>query len=202
MKNEISCLGKDFPVDLRERLKAATQKQHLALESELDLLRPDLTLEGLRRVLEKFYGYYLPCERELAGQPDELQEVFAARFKTPQLASDLRYLGRTDASIAALPLATLQPATSLTRTLGRWYVIEGSTLGGRLLSERFEKMFGLSRGRGGSFFNCYGDRVGAMWKDYCRLLEQHAFPSTDPEVIQAAEETFESLGEWLKSSAE
>jgi heme oxygenase (biliverdin-IX-beta and delta-forming) len=188
-------------VDLREQLKAATQKQHSTLESQLDLLRPDLTREGLRRVLEKFYGYYLPCERELAEQPDELQEFFAARFKTPQLASDLRYLGHTDESIAALPLATVASANSIARTLGRWYVIEGSTLGGRLLSERFEKMFGLSRGQGGSFFNCYGDRVGVMWKDYCRLLEQHACPSTDPEVIQAAEETFKSLGEWLKSPA-
>jgi heme oxygenase len=50
------------PRTLLLRLKDETRDVHESLERDLDLLRPDLTLERYQSVVERFYGFYHPWE--------------------------------------------------------------------------------------------------------------------------------------------
>src|SRR4051812_47703856 len=50
---------------LRQRLKSETAAVHRRLEARLGLLDPDLDGPRYRRVLEAFYGFYVPLESEL-----------------------------------------------------------------------------------------------------------------------------------------
>jgi hypothetical protein len=57
---------------LLERLRRETSSLHQAVENGLDLLRPEMTLDEYRTVLEGFYGFYAPWEAKAAGEIDRL----------------------------------------------------------------------------------------------------------------------------------
>lgn len=187
---------------LRERLKQETLPEHRRLESQLNLLRDDFQLDDLKRLLERFYGYYRPCESESTAGLLLLERLLAERRKTPLLVADLRHFGHDDASLAALPQCRVTAANTTARVLGRWYVFEGSTLGGQLLTAHFQKRFHLTTDRGCSFFQPYGNRVGEMWRSYCRLIDEYSSPEVDDAAIDAARETFRSMSEWLRIERE
>ena len=90
-------------MSLRDRLKTETLSAHQRLEARLDLLRPDFGRSDLIRLLERFYGYYHPCEEQIGHLPQTVQTWLADRLKTPLLAADLKFFGYTDQSLTALP---------------------------------------------------------------------------------------------------
>lgn len=183
-------------MSLRLRLKSETRAQHEMLEAKLDLQRPDFSLADLQLLLERFYGYYEPCEMQICHVPGVLQSQLDSRRKLPLLTDDLMHFGHTQETLKSLPKCRVALADSEARALGRWYVFEGSTLGGQLLSVRYEREFGLSN-RGCSFFRGYGANTGLMWREFCKLLDDYSSPATDTEVLHAAATTFESMASWL-----
>lgn len=180
-------------VSLRDRLRHETRAAHEQLERDLDLLSPGLTQERYRHLIERFYGFYAPWEQHVEGVMERaLPGFFAPRRKVPLLLADLRALG-SDA--ATLPLCrTMPPAGTLAQVLGGLYVIEGSTLGGQILSRHLSLMLGPAPA---SFFRSYGESVGPMWRSFLATLAAHASPDTDNLVIEAASETFATLHDWL-----
>ena len=81
---------------LRLRLKRATTAVHQHLETQLGLLDPGLDVHRYRRVLETFYGFYVPVEIDAtraAAEPAlglrraELIERFRARSAPAELAA-------------------------------------------------------------------------------------------------------------------
>lgn len=181
-------------LSLPQRLKRETRHEHVRLEERLDLPRERYDLAQLAQLLGRFYGFYWPCEEELDNLPPDLRQQLLPRCKTPLLTRDLERLGMTTQAIAALPRCDVPPARGRAETLGRWYVLEGSTLGGQLLNRWLTTSLGLE---GGSlFFASYGDRVGLMWREYCQWLEKSA-PTDHDLVIASARQTFTLLEEWL-----
>lgn len=166
------------------------------LEAKLDLQRADFSLADLRFLLERFYGYYEPCETQIGCVSGAVQLQLDSRRKLPLLTDDLLHLGHTQETLNSLPRCRVTLADSVAKALGRWYVLEGSTLGGQLLATRFERDFGLAD-RGCSFFRGYGANTGPMWQQYCKLLDDNSSPETDAEVVHAAAATFESMADWL-----
>jgi heme oxygenase len=191
-----------LPVNLRDRLKLETRQQHEALEAKLDLQRADFSRDDLRRLLERFYGYYRPCEADVRkfahAIPPALIASLAQRAKSPLLAADLTFFGHTKETIAALPVCNTFPADTAAKTLGRWYVLEGSTLGGQVLAAQFARKFGLA-GKGCQFFACYGEQTISMWKDFCRLLNDYSASGSDDEAVAFANQTFKSMEAWLST---
>jgi heme oxygenase len=86
--------------------------------------------------------------------------------------------------------------------MGALYVVEGSTLGGAVLSRHFAERFGVSRDHGLAFFNVYGDRTGEMWQRYLAALVEYDNAGDAERVIAAAKATFVSLADWLTAPAE
>jgi heme oxygenase (biliverdin-IX-beta and delta-forming) len=192
--------------ELRERLREETRDIHAALEDALDLLNPALSLDAYRRLLERFYGYYSRLEGEMrralavddSPQASQAQTLAADRWKLSAIADDLKSLGATPAEIHQIP----QPGDSLrldsaAAVAGAMYVVEGSTLGGAVLSRYFAQQWGLTRERGLAFFQFYGDRTGAMWQGYLEWLTSFEDPADADRAASAATTIFRSLAAWL-----
>ena len=184
------------PRTLLLRLNDETRDVHESLERDLDLLRPDLTLERYRSVVERFYGFYQPWET--AVKPvlaRHLPDFEDERRKIPKLLADLAYLGKKSSK---LPICKALPeCQSWPHVLGGLYVTEGATLGGQIISRKLEQMLGLSPRRGAAFFSSYGLQVGAMWRSFCATLQANTPIEKEDLVIASARQTFVAMHQWL-----
>jgi heme oxygenase len=171
-------------------LKQSTELQHDALESCLDLLREDFTLEDYKNVLMGFYGFYFPLERII--------DIPASRIKIPTIKKDLKNFGITD--FDQLKICTDLPISkTLSHEWGVRYVLEGSTLGGLVLIKHFKEKFNISESNGAAYFSGYGEATFEMWKifqsELLNFSESKSFQRAH--VIEGACTTFQSLHSWL-----
>lgn len=181
---------------LLDRLRSETKEEHQRLEEELDLLRPDLSLDAYVRLLSRFYGFYRPWEEKVASVGAQLLPDFAARqVKVSMLIADLSYFGL---AYKALPLCHDLPKWDRAAgALGALYVTEGATLGGQLISRHVRRTFGLPEGKGYTFFCSYADRVGPMWTVFRDALLRYSSPAADDDIVEGASQTFRRIREWL-----
>ena len=172
-------------------LKDNTRPQHDRLETELNLLRPDLSIDDYIGLLKKFYGFYLPLEKTGIIPVD--------RLKVPHLEKDLRFF-RIEPDLIKTCL-TLPDVSTPSHIYGVRYVIEGSTLGGMVLTKHFKEIFHVFPDSGCFFFSGYGSETMPMWKAFqSELLEFSKTENFNEEIVlQSARDTFESLRLWLLS---
>jgi heme oxygenase len=187
-------------MNILERLKTETHCLHKALENELQIMKPEFQLSGYRRLVARFYGFYMPAEKGIATVPRLHSALtdWPKRRKMEWLVKDLNALGFTPQEVADLPLCRHLPALPGTaEALGCLYVLEGSTLGGRIIGRHLRVTLQLEADNGASFFRSYGEQTGAMWRAF-----QGALLSIVPEeynrTVNAAAETFECMQVWLK----
>lgn len=188
---------------LRERLKHETQQEHRALENGLDLLRPDFALIDYGALLTKFYTFHVAFGSFMRRQKDNgvipAEFYCSDRMKHEWLLKDLSALGITQSATpekAAECLAS--ELTSAEHLWGAIYVIEGSTLGGTLLSKHFEKMFGIRPETGLQFFTGYGQDTGKNWQitlSHLRNCEAQSM-SLDA-IVHGAKRSFHMLNKHL-----
>jgi heme oxygenase len=182
-------------------LKQQTKDRHEALERRLAPLLGPLAPYDYCRLLQAFYGFYLPIEQRLAAVPgwEALGLDIEQRRKAPRLAADLRYQGMPDAALGDLPLCERLPElATLTQALGCAYVLEGATLGGQIITRHLRQQLGLDERRGGAFFGSYGNAVGPMWRAFQAALRAHcADPSNAAPLVRSANDTFVALEQWL-----
>lgn len=178
--------------ELRERTRACHEK----LERGIDLDRRIANLDSYRQFLERWYGWYLPWEQMAASQPyPEIVEFMRPRWKTPMLQSDLEVL--SSGKLERLPEAGVFVPKSEAEWIGAIYVLEGSTLGGQIISRRIEERLPLSHGRGYSFFRSYGERVGSMWNEFRQFAHKTVSSDKSETTVAAADRTFSALHRWL-----
>lgn len=183
------------------RLRQETRSHHDKLDHHPlmeQLMSPGLTLPHYQNLLGKFLGFYQPLEPILARfhHWSSLGIDLNERRKTPWLLQDLASLHVTprDLPLCREPDWIHDEASAL----GTFYVMEGSTLGGQIISRHVAAHLGLSREQGLAFFSSYGEAVGARWKEtreaLVRFAEQTAAEDT---MIHAAQRTFNALASWL-----
>lgn len=178
---------------LHARLRAATAFAHRLLEDEIDLLHEPLQRERFVHALIGFHGFH--CVWEPAVAP-LLPPGVAPRPRRPLIEDDLRRLGLSreciDAIVPCLPAAALgaDPETAL----GSLYVLEGSTLGGRVIARELAHA-PWCPAEGLRYFDPYGHDVGARWRHTLAVL---AAARGDPDrIVAGALRTFEILRAWL-----
>ncbi|MDB5102617.1 MAG: bacteriophytochrome heme oxygenase [Fibrobacteres bacterium] len=161
----------------------------------------DWTLEAYKDMLAVFYGFYRPLEALLIRFPREDMGIdVGPRCKAAFLEEDLRELGMSEADQSALPLCgSLPDLTSVPAALGCLYVLEGATLGGRVIVPYLKKCLDASAILGYRFFNPYGEMTGPHWKGFCNVLVSNATRSkADDVILKSACDTFQSLEEWFQ----
>ena len=183
-----------------DRLKQETREAHDRLETGLRLLDQPLSEERFIRVLERFWGFHCVWEPAVARALHD-DAFLAPRLKLRALEADLASLGRLPEDIARLPrcfeAALLAPLPRRpTAALGSLYVLEGSTLGGKIISRALKGAPWLPEG-GLGYFDPYGSKTGQMWQGFCDYIAGHSTPAADAEMLAAARATFERLHRWL-----
>ena len=172
-----------LPVDMMTCLRQKTHDLHTRIESRLDFSVHFASRAKYRKLLERYYGFYLPFEAYLAAPERAVDWVtlgidFAARRKTQLLADDLRMLGLGTPERLGLPLCpqnTLPRPRSASELIGCTYVLEGATLGGKVIGRYVEQALGLTVGAPGAyFFYGYGTETGTMWKQFRYAAEAFA----------------------------
>jgi heme oxygenase len=182
---------------LLEKLRAETRPAHDSIEQAMDLENRMSSREACRAVLERFYGFHAAWE-DRAGAVFQEPDFFDPRRKTGLLVKDLMALGLSREAIAALPHCTpVVPAANRSEVLGTMYVMEGSTLGGTIISRLMEERFGLTAETGCAYFRSYGSGVGQMWRDFRAKLDAEAHPDRDAAVVASASLAFRRMQDWV-----
>jgi heme oxygenase (biliverdin-IX-beta and delta-forming) len=178
------------------RLRAATAQAHHDLDSSLGVLDRPWGVEGHLRWLSATWGLLAPLERSLAAWAVEDPGVLdvAARARAAMVLDDLRVLGADEDTIAALSECPDVPVvTDRASALGVAYVLDGSTLGGRLIAQTVVAQ-GVPAAATTSLTGVEG--TGRRWRETMAAVES-AGPDAVPAMTTAALATFAAYRSWL-----
>ena len=183
---------------ISEALKLKTRNDHDDLEGGFNLKDFTSSSYKLVSVLKAFYGFYIPVEVELKKFESEFKSAginLEERLKSHLLENDLEDQGISANSFSHIPRATEIPQIkSLSDAFAVLYVLEGSTMGGQIISKELAKS-DLSS----IYFNPYKEKTMPMWMQFKNALNQLP-ESEEDQMVQTARSTFSSLGKWLRSS--
>lgn len=187
-------LEADVRNEFLHRLRSETAAAHARLERDLRLTKARIDEERIRRFLTRFYGFYRAWEPWIEASPID-SAFFEPRRKLALVRRDLVALGVDEPDSLDRFSPQIGPAT-LEWAMGSLYVIEGSTLGGRVIERWLQDAAWLPKG-GLVYFSSYGADVGRMWRSFQEKLVGVAASSSSGEMICAANVTFERLHSWL-----
>jgi heme oxygenase len=181
---------------LFERLRLETRALHESIERHLPVLHTEFTSKQYRQLLVRYLGFYTPVEERLTALRGDGLTVFdEGRRKRPLLLRDLHMLGETDdvPECGAIP-----QLVNVSQGVGCLYVLEGSTLGGQIISRHLHAKLGITAESGGAFFASYGAELGKRWKDFReRLGADERMQRDADEIVAAARDTFSCFEAWL-----
>ena len=179
-------------------LRAATSRQHANLESGLAIARPDAGRAEYAAHIAAMHGWLAPFEERLWQEewPREIDPAQRA-CKREWLQADIE-VARADGFLdTPLECAAVAPSfDTLAQRIGWAYVVEGSTLGGRVLLVRLRETLRPWPAR---FLVAYGNEGARRWRDFLALVERHLSRSEEvEEAARAAAQAFESLEAWFR----
>lgn len=183
-------------------LKTQTAEQHAALEAQMQIIRHFETKGSYLKLLERFFTLYEPLELRLekAAAWSQAEWDFEARRKTSWLREDLQALGLSAQDIVALPrCADLPEVAGLAEAVGCLYVLEGSTLGGQVITRLLNQRLPISPQTGGMFFAGYQNETVPKWRQFGGWAEAWAGKNPDQtsRAVDAARKTFDSFARWF-----
>jgi heme oxygenase len=176
-------------------LRAATRASHEAMEGALGLVDGTLDRDRYCAILSRLYGFWVGWEPRVALLVGR-EEFTKPRRRLHLIAADLAALGVPAGALAALPRCRIPRLDNAEEALGSFYVMEGSTLGGRVIQRNVELRLGDEGRASSTYFAGYGPDTGMMWRAFLVRLDQA--PMTESaRIARGAVATFTRLGEWL-----
>jgi heme oxygenase len=197
VRPEAANAGLSLSAELRER----TAPLHRQIEALLQLPGAIRTRADYLDWLGRFLGFYDPLERSLAAfsEWNSLGLSMSARDHTCCLVDDLVALGIDPREQPRASPALLPDMPTFAHALGAFYVIEGATLGGRLILRDLEPHLGATIAGANRFFGGRGEAVGPMWQSFRAALDQFSLtqPQLCTDVVIGAERTFRATLVWF-----
>jgi heme oxygenase (biliverdin-IX-beta and delta-forming) len=149
-------------------------------------------------ILRRFYGFIKPLEELSESQLDSsyLPDLYARR-KASALLEDIRSLGNGEKEPELS--RDLPSITSPAAALGAFYVLEGSTLGGQIISQMISRKLQLADGESIRYFNGYGPETQQKWETFKHCLDSRNWQSHESDaVVEAAEATFLKFKQFIE----
>ena len=186
------------PIELSDRLKLNTLPVHQQLEKALIAkMRSISSADQYVKLLQFFYSYFSALEDQINNYItiDMLPDYFIRR-KTKNIIEDIKNFEGVIPEKA--PPEKLPDITNHLQAFGALYVIEGSTLGGKVISKMMESKLDFNNKKGLTFFNGYGNDTETMWQSFKYALNKQSLNETDDnEIINTANLTFTKFNMWL-----
>ena len=181
-------------------LRRETRLHHHSLEDLLQLVSP-LSRARYVAALKGFQHFLLAWESRIGALlPTRLCEWFAGRSRYGLLLEDIRVLEielliSPEAEAACARAVRSIELDNLEAVFGSMYVLEGSALGGRVITVQVGETLGLGPASGAAYFNGFGFKTAARWNDFRDRLEAEVGvePKARREACRAAAQTFDAL---------
>jgi heme oxygenase len=181
-----------------ENLRSATASSHSGLEAlpvSVSIMNPSVT--------NSEYALYLNLMHDVVKDAEE--SIFPIIYKSitgldiyPKaqfIEADLKTLGFVKDSFLQ-PLSQNLDVTAITPAFafGIMYVIEGSSLGGRVILKNISNALGHNAESGASYFSGYGAQTGSHWKAFLNALtEYESMNNCQDEIIAGANFAFDAI---------
>ncbi|TFY98348.1 biliverdin-producing heme oxygenase [Ramlibacter humi] len=171
-------------------LRAGTAAQHDRIEALLGLGGP-FGHAHYGRVLQGFFTFLAGWEKLVAAALPQRLLGWAGGQRSGRVADDLHMLGLEAPTAGAQLPAIHGPA----QALGSLYVLEGSALGGQVISRHLRDQLGIEPHSGGAYFHGEGAATGARWRDFRATVEAELAGDDRAlaQAVDAAARTFEAL---------
>lgn len=188
-------------MSMHSRLREETRTNHSQIEC-VPLLKKiidgQISLDDYQQLIIKFYGYISPCEKQINAVNSDIS---FDRQKLPLLIKDLLALGVESQAQADIELCHHLPdLTTRPGIIGYLYVMEGSTLGGQVISKILKNKLSLMADSGAAYFSGYGEQTKLKWNSFCQMLEIEADKCDQAIIIKSANEVFTTLHHWMLSA--
>jgi heme oxygenase (biliverdin-IX-beta and delta-forming) len=181
---------------LSQVLKKETRLDHENAENVLfPFLNAMRTSDDYARLLKTFYGFFAPMELLIEQHLPAIHlPDISTRGNARHITADLEALGFETKSL--LLCHTLPPIENTGEAFGALYVLEGSTLGGRMIRKMLLSHEHLHLNEEQvQFFNGYGEETASRWKLFQQSLDQQSEKTL---IIRSAQLCFQSFGQWIK----
>ena len=155
-----------------EKLRNATAQSHTNLESlpvSVSIMKPDVTAEEYILYLSMMYDVVCDAESNIFPALSSVISDLGERTKSGFIINDLITLG-VERKENLLPLSNSLPNGSIAFKLGIMYVVEGSSLGGRVILKNISNTLGYDAAKGARYFAGYGGETGSHWKTFLNML--------------------------------
>lgn len=155
-------------------------------------------MEAYVALLHYFYSFFGGLEDEISVDIVTCYlSDYADRKKTWLLEHDILSCG------GSLPLKTpksdLPEISNAIHAMGALYVIEGSSLGGQIISKIITKQLSFNDEHHLRYFIGYGSQTEEMWVRFKKSINNIP-ENRAPELIQAANDTFLKFKDWIEKN--
>ncbi len=191
----------DWATTIASELRDATRALHHRLDHSprlAPLVRPGLTLSEYGKCLQALYAINHPIELRIAEyiSAHALPIDYEAHRRIDDLAADLQFLG--------LPL----PAPAWSGPLidspgaltGCFYVLAGSTLGGRVIFRQLQAKLAVDAQNGAKFFAGHGEQTMAKWQAFWAFAAAVCPAGQLPAARESAAGLFDHFLQHLEAS--
>ncbi|WP_278802242.1 biliverdin-producing heme oxygenase [Marinobacter nauticus] len=191
---------------IHQQLRCSTHNAHVRLNRHPllgQLTRPGLDLPTYTHLLTIYLDFYRSIEAVLHDYFAEGIDGFSygERYKTDWLNQDLCSLGYSPAKHLGRERIFTRPQNTA-QLVGMLYPLEGSTLGGQLISRRLQANLGLDAEKGGRFFHGYGADTAWRWTEFLAFAERSVqSPEQVAQACAVALAVFNRLEECLDGQA-
>lgn len=184
-----------------DNLRSETAEAHKNLErlpASAAILQPGVTHEKYRHYLELMYPQVYDLEQNIFPLIADIIPDLEERRKEPLIKADLHALGNTAPNVADLPFTSADLPFPAAFAMGIMYVMEGSTLGGRVILKHVQPLLGLEEDTDARFFGGYKSQTGSYWKKFVDVLTSYAVEyGAEQEVIEGANFAFNAIYEFM-----
>lgn len=188
-------------VNILTQLRTHTSTLHSELEQtpvSLALLDAGVSLHNYVAYLQKMRGIIDFYEGTVFPVLENTLTDLSEREKLAAIDKDLEYMSAESDNLPVFnnPVA-MNPTIGY--AFGCMYVIEGSTLGGKVILKHISKTLGIVPDEGGTYFAGYGEQTGHYWKTFLHNLQEYsANNNCDAEIITGAKDTFTAIKHYFE----
>jgi len=187
------------------KLRETTLPAHKRLEAlpiSEAIISPELTKFTYTEYLSLMSAVIRDVEETAFPAVADIIANVESRKKSHMIEADLKQLGsdvRAELHLNKPDGSTITPAFAM----GMMYVIEGSTLGGRVILKNVEKTLGTDIAQATSYFSGYGERTGSSWKAFLDSFTNWAIANRNKqeEMIAGANYMFSAIHNLLQKNS-